>query len=317
MKERPIGILVDALRFIGAEIIYKEKDGFPPVETRGFSKQENSNITIRGDISSQYISALLMVAPHLPQGLRIQISGEIGSKPYIEMTLALMRQFGAKFEWQDDRTILVQPMPYRKSTFSIESDWSAASYWFAITALADPCEVSLRGLKPNSLQGDSRIVDMMDPLGVNADFDDRGLLLTKKEHKDNVEFDFTASPDLAQTVAVTCALKGIKCRMTGLHSLRIKETDRIAALQTELQKIRANLVEEQENAWYVEPAPPIKSLSPIRISTYDDHRMAMAFAPLATMVDVMIEEPDVVQKSYPDFWIEMQKAGFKTEIRTV
>lgn len=308
MKERPIGILVDALRKIGAEIEYLEKDGYPPIETKGFASQKTSSIRIRGDISSQFISALMMVAPVLPSGLTLEFEGKVGSRPYIEMTAAIMKHFGASAELLQDR-VIITPQKYKGTSFTVESDWSGASYWFAFAALADLAEIFLPKLSLQSLQGDSVIVKIMDQLGVKAAMENDLLKLTKKESQKEITWDFTHCPDLAQTVAVVCAAKGIRGNFTGLESLRIKETDRIAALQNELKKIGGDLIEIDKAHWTLEPSAKLPSTA--SFATYKDHRMAMAFAPLATLMDVEIENPDVVRKSYPNYWNDLKSFGFK------
>lgn len=310
MCERPIGILVDALREIGAKIEYLENDGFPPLETVGFNSQATSEISIRGDVSSQYISAIMMMAPMLPQGLAITLTGKIGSKPYILMTLELMKEFGASVSMPAENKIQVDPAAYKSGSFHVESDWSGASYWFGIVALAEEATIKLEGLKAESLQGDSKIVETADMLGVHTEFVDGGLQLTKKESQSHITYDFSNCPDLAQTVIVVCAAKGIKAEFTGLESLKIKETDRILALQNELAKIGASLVEENGNKWIVHPATKLDLVQPILFETYEDHRMAMAFAPLATLMNITIDDPSAVNKSYPSFWNHMQQAGF-------
>ncbi len=310
MCERPIGVLVAALREIGTEIKYLNKDGFPPVVTLGFSQQKNSEISIKGDVSSQYISAIMMLAPTLPMGLTIKLKGKIASKPYIIMTLELMKKFGAEAEYNDENTIIIQASEYRAAQFSIESDWSGASYWFSMVALAENARIVLSGLKKDSLQGDNRIIEIMDSLGVESRFVDGGLQLTKKDETSSIRYDFSQCPDLGQTVAVVCAAKGIVGEFTGLESLKIKETDRIAALQNELKKIGATLTEIDGKLWKLHPVASPVNTDGITIETYDDHRMAMAFAPLATKTNIKIHEPGVVDKSYPSFWKHMQMAGF-------
>jgi 3-phosphoshikimate 1-carboxyvinyltransferase len=302
MKERPIGLLVDALRQLGAQIKYLEKDGFPPLETSGFQSQKTNSLEIRGDVSSQYISALMMIAPTLPQGLKLRLTGKIGSRPYIEMTASLMRQFGAEVTFVED-TIAVSPKPYTPATHTVESDWSAVSYWFAFAALASEAEIFLPRLQPNSLQGDRVIADIMKDLGVSAALENGLLKLTKTAVAREIRWDFTHCPDLAQTVAVVCAAKKIPGRFTGLESLRIKETDRIAALQNELRKIGADLIEEGPQ-WTLVPSTRLPESASFQ--TYKDHRMAMAFAPLATLMKVEIENPEVVRKSYPRFWDDLE-----------
>jgi 3-phosphoshikimate 1-carboxyvinyltransferase len=312
MCERPIGILVDALREIGVEIDYLQNQVYPPIQIKGFGNQKTDSINIRGDVSSQYISAMLMVAPTLANGLKINILGELGSKPYIEMTIAQMRQFGAEVltDWNQNR-IEVKPKKYIPTNYKIESDWSGASYWFSIVALCESeyAEVELIGLKENSLQGDSAIVEIMAQLGVKSTFTTDGVRLTKIPANSTFEYDFTDCPDLTQTVSVCCAAKGIPAIFTGIESLKIKETDRVAAIQNELRKFGGDLIEIETNHKYqikkVEPST--FNLEPLTIKTYDDHRMAMAFAPLAMLTDIVIEEPNVVVKSYPSFWDDLQK----------
>ena len=309
MQQRPLKILVDALREIGADIQYLVNDGFPPIQIGGIKSQKMKSIRVRGDVSSQYISALLMIAPSLPEGLEIELTGKIGSRPYIEMTLGLMARFGIRNEWVDN-SIRIKRQKYAGGNISIESDWSAASYWYSIVALAANAEFTLKGLRPNSLQADIRIVMIMDKLGVGSEFTSTGVRIFKKPLSPFNHIDFSDCPDLAQTVAVTCAALGKKCTFTGLESLRIKETDRIAALQNELQKIGASLTEEN-NEWHL--IPSIELPQSAEIETYEDHRMAMAFAPLSTMMKVIIKEPNVVVKSYPSFWNDLNLAGFDTE----
>ncbi|GGF19861.1 3-phosphoshikimate 1-carboxyvinyltransferase [Echinicola rosea] len=308
MCERPIGILVDALRTIGAKIAYINKEGYPPIETQGFEKQLANKVQIRGDVSSQYISALLMNAPLLPEGLTLELTGKIGSRTYIEMTLALMKQFGIAYSFEGN-IIKVGPQQYKNTTFAVESDWSGASYWFSLLACAEEGTFFLKGLKENSLQGDSKIVEIMDKLGVQSEFTEDGILLTKKAVTGLDSFDFTHCPDLAQTVAVTCALLGQKSQFTGLESLRIKETDRIYALQQELAKFNAKLEEGENGVFTIIPSTSIPEK--VSIETYDDHRMGMAFMPLATRTEVTIIDKEVVNKSYPSFWKHCILAGIK------
>jgi 3-phosphoshikimate 1-carboxyvinyltransferase len=306
MKERPIGILVDALRSLGVDIGYTEKEGYPPLRINGFSSQKINNISIRGDVSSQFISALMMVGPVLANGLTLELQGKIGSRPYIEMTASLMKHFGVSCEFVGNR-VSIAHQSYKPAEFTVESDWSAASYWFAFTALAAKAEVVLPRLSLDSLQGDRAIANM-DALGVGTELVDGKLRLYKKAAAKEFSWDFTHCPDLAQTVAVICAAKGIKGFFTGLESLRIKETDRIAALQNELKKIGAGLQEESKG-WTLIPSPALPSAA--RFETYKDHRMAMAFAPLATLMNVEIENPGVVKKSYPTFWNDVRGFGFE------
>jgi 3-phosphoshikimate 1-carboxyvinyltransferase len=309
MLERPIGPLVAALQALGAPIRYAQREGYPPLIIEGRIEQRSRQLSIRSDISSQFISALLLIAPALPQGLKLQLSGTISSRPYIQMTLDLMAHFGARWQWTGD-TISVNPGGYSPKPYSIEADWSGASYWFSLLALAEAGELLLPGLRPNSLQGDREIVPIMEKLGVGSRWEEEGLQLFKIPPQEQLEQDFADCPDLAQTVAVCCAAKGITGRFTGLHSLRIKETDRIAALQAELAKMSAGLEEERGGVFRLIPArQPLPER--LQIATYDDHRMAMAFAPLATLMEVEIEDPEVVQKSFPRFWEQMKGVGFE------
>ena len=306
MCERPIGILVDALRSIGAKVDYLENEGFPPLQTKGFKSQASNKVIIRGDVSSQYISALLMIAPVLPGGLSLELTGKIGSRTYIQMTLELMKQFGIHYTWKE-KNITVAHQKYQPTAYSVESDWSGASYWFSLLACADEGQILLRGLKNESLQGDAKIVEIMDRLGVQSEFIDEGVLLRKKKVEGLSHYDFTHCPDLAQTVAVTCALIGQKCKFTGLESLRIKETDRILALQKELAKFNASMVEGENEVFTLIPSTGIPGN--VFINTYDDHRMAMAFMPLVTKTRPAFEDREVVNKSYPSFWKHCELAG--------
>jgi 3-phosphoshikimate 1-carboxyvinyltransferase len=308
MCERPIGILVDALRTLGADISYLGKEGYPPLALNTFAYSGQNHVKIRGDVSSQYISALLMIAPTLPNGITLELTGEIGSRPYIEMTLQQMVAFGATFEadWQA-KTIRVPAQKYTATHYQVESDWSGASYWYSLVALANEAEVELLGLKENSLQGDSAIVQIMENMGVKSTFTQEGVLLTKTPAQDAFEWDFTDCPDLAQTVAACAVAKGITVTMTGIESLKIKETDRVAALQTELPKIGGELVEVVKNTSYVvRSVATAVGQTPV-IETYDDHRMAMAFAPVGMIAPIEILEPHVVAKSYPSFWEDLKK----------
>jgi 3-phosphoshikimate 1-carboxyvinyltransferase len=309
MKERPIGLLVNALRTLGGEINYLEKEGFPPIEIMGFTGQKTTGLSIRGDVSSQYISALMMIAPVLPQGLTLTLEGKVGSRPYIEMTASIMKHFGVTCQLLSDK-VIIPHQRYAPAPFTVESDWSAASYWFAFAALAREADIYLPKLSLQSLQGDSMIVRIMESLGVKAEMKNDLLHLTKFAAATELRFDFMHCPDLAQTVAVVCAAKGIKGFFTGLESLRIKETDRIAALQNELAKIGAELIEDDTEHWRLIPAAGLPDQA--SFATYKDHRMAMAFAPLCTLMNVEIEEPEVTRKSYPNYWNDLRTTGVKT-----
>ena len=308
MKERPIGILVDALRTLGADIEYAEKEGYPPLKVNGLTKQNTNHLRIRGDVSSQFISALMMIAPGLPEGLTLSLEGKIGSRPYIEMTQALMGKFGVRTQFSGN-VITITSQKYTPAQYTVESDWSGASYWYAFAALAEEAIIQLPRLEEKSLQGDSVIVNILSNLGVNTQVADNLFILTKINHDKEIKWDFSNCPDLAQTVAVICAAKGIHGYFTGLESLRIKETDRISALQNELRKIGADLIENSTSYWKLIPSKALPAKA--SFNTYKDHRMAMAFAPLATLMDVTIENPSVVKKSYPTFWDDVKSFGFR------
>jgi 3-phosphoshikimate 1-carboxyvinyltransferase len=310
MKQRPIGILVDALRELGAEIEYEGKEGFPPLYIRGNLQQKTDRISIKGDISSQYITALLLIAAKLPQGLELHIEGELTSRPYVEMTLAMLEQAGIRHQWSGN-VISIAHREFAETSLPVEPDWSAASYWYAIAALADEAELFLPGLTQYSLQGDSVITEIMANFGITSQFKDGGVYL-KKEAK-QVErkiFDMKSCPDLAQTVIVVCAALGHEAAFTGLETLKIKETDRVQALKNELAKFGVKLIEKGQ----VYKLDCSEKFTPehIFINTYDDHRMAMAFAPLALVIlELEIEDADVVEKSYPAFWKDLEKIGFE------
>ncbi|AEI49058.1 3-phosphoshikimate 1-carboxyvinyltransferase [Runella slithyformis] len=311
MCERPIGILVDALRVLGATVTYRQKEGYPPMELNGFQYSGQNRVQIRGDVSSQYISALLMVGPLLPEGITLELTGDIGSRPYIEMTLQQMIAFGVTHEadWET-KTIHVPAQQYTPTQYAVESDWSGASYWYSLVALAQDAEVELLGLKENSLQGDSAIVQIMERMGVKSVYTKRGVLLTKIPAEKAFAWDFTDCPDLAQTVAACAVAAGIEVTMTGIESLKIKETDRVGALQAELPKIGGELVELEPNHTYIvrrKMEINTDALTLPVIETYDDHRMAMAFAPVGMAAPIKISEPHVVAKSYPSFWEDLKK----------
>ena len=312
MKERPIKILVDALRSLGADINYLEKEGYPPLAFNG-GNLLGGEVTLDGSISSQYISALLMVAPKLESGLTIHFSGEIISKPYIDMTINMMQYFGTKVYWNND-SIVVKSGNYKERDFKVEADWSAASYWYSMVALAmGGTEIILYGLKRESLQGDAVVTDIFKKIGVTTEFIDNGIKLTKPERielpSSELLIDFINCPDIAQTVAVACAALNVKARLTGLKTLRIKETDRIIALQAELNKLGFS-VEVIGNDLIINQIKEIK-LGETPIKTYNDHRMAMAFAPLALLTSIKVENSEVVKKSYPKFWDDLKLMGFE------
>lgn len=308
MQKRPISELVEALRKLGAHIDYAAAEGYPPLRLGGFESQQIDNLSIRGDISSQFISALMMVAPVLPRGLTLALTGKVASRPYLEMTAALMRHYGAKVS-VDEANIRVAPGSYQATPYVVEPDWSAASYWFSFAALAQKADIVLPRVSTSSLQGDRVIAEIMKKLGVIATFGPAGLRLTGGGEKaTELTVDFSECPDLAQTVLPACAALGISGAFTGMESLRIKETDRILALQQELAKIGA-VLEEQGSRWQLTPS--MKLPESVVFATYGDHRMAMGFAPLATRTRVTIDDRAVVRKSYPSFWEDMAGAGFR------
>ena len=314
MQERPMGILVDALRSLGADISYTANEGFPPLRIKG-KKMEGGALSINGSVSSQYITALLLIASCLPKGLVLTLEGEIASRPYIEMTLKIMQYFNVNSVWEG-ATITIQPQEYVAKDYTIEADWSAASYWFEMAAMAEEVDLTLTGLHQTSLQGDAAIVGIMKSFGVDTRFIEGGLVLTKKRGSvahPNFSYDFSDCPDIAQTIAVTAAALHVNATLSGLASLKIKETDRIAALSAELFKISKHAKEEFLNSLMVQASGALDQQPPA-IATYEDHRMAMAFAPLALVLNyVDIEEPQVVEKSYPAFWDDLRSVGFEIE----
>ena len=318
MKHRPIGVLVDALRYLGAEIEYAGEKGFPPLRIRG-RQLEGGRLEIPGNVSSQYISALLMIAPVLSKGLEMKLTGGIVSRPYIDLTLHLMHQFGVSAEWTDIDSITVKPQPYRQRPYTIENDWTAASYWYEVLALTDElgAKVVLPGIMDGSRQGDSAVRYIFSLLGIKTVFADReadrltDATLTRHSCMLNrMDYDFTNQPDLAQTLIATCPVLGIPFHFTGLGSLRIKETDRIEAMKTEMEKLGYILHADSgtELSWEGDRCEP--AAQPV-IDTYEDHRMAMSFAPLAIRLGrIGINHPEVVSKSYPHYWNDLRKAGF-------
>ena len=313
MQERPVGILVDALRNLGADITYQAAEGYPPLKIKGPIVQTTRHISIKGNISSQYISALLLIAPRLPLGIELKIEGDLTSKPYVDMTLAMLEQAGIRHEW-DANVIVIEPQEFHNSVINVEPDWSAASYWYAIAALSEKAAFFLPGLNAYSLQGDSQITEIMANFGITSQFKDGGVYL-EKEPKPLLRkfFDFKDCPDLAQTVIVCCAALGHDATFTGLETLRIKETDRVRALQTELEKIGVKLIEKNQACKL--DCSGLHFPEQVTISTYEDHRMAMAFAPLALKVNqLIIEDPAVVNKSYPGYWDDLTRAGLVNEL---
>lgn len=315
MKERPIKILVDALNQLGAEICYEENDGFPPIRIKG-KKLTQNNVSLSANVSSQYISALLLIAPKLENGLELSLEGEITSIPYIKMTLALLNEIGVMTTFQGNK-IIVNSLPTSNSQLlTVESDWSSASYWYSIVALSEiGTQVTLSSYKKDSLQGDSALVNIYQDFGVETTFNSDNSITISKERIHNSQLTIHNSqldnfPDIAQTIAVTCFGLGIGCYLTGLHTLKIKETDRLEALKTELSKFGAN-ISVTNDSLTIQQSDNLNSN--ISISTYQDHRMAMAFAPLALKVPIVIEDAEVVTKSYPSFWEDLRNFGFEIE----
>lgn len=322
MKQRPIALLVDALRTLGAQIDYVGAEGFPPLRIHG-RKLEGGTLTIDGSISSQYISALLMIAPTMSKGLALTLSGHITSVPYIEMTLGMLRQFCITSTWDHlTQVISIAPQPYKAQQYHVESDWSAASYWYEIASLTArnlSNAISLEGLHTQSLQGDAAIANYFEALGIRTTYRDDAVTLESSdiptEAPTPLEMDLTSQPDLAQTLIVTCCALNVPFRITGLHTLRIKETDRVAALETELKKLGYVVIDQELNGsvemqW--DGTRCEAEADPV-IATYKDHRMAMAFAPMSLVLpsrSILIDDPGVVSKSYPNYWEDLRKAGF-------
>ena len=316
MRNRPIKILVDALNALGARVEYIDKEGYPPLRIFG-SALQGGEISLSGSVSSQYISALLMIAPTMEKGLTLHLEGNVISKPYIRLTLQLMAQYGVQATWEG-ATIRVRPQSYTPVPFTVESDWSAASYWYEMAALSRGAEVELSGLFKNSLQGDAAGAALFARLGVRTDYTAQGVSLKQVQHETKkLHYDFVNEPDLAQTFVVTCAMLGVPFHFTGLQSLRIKETDRIEALKTELRKLGYLLTDNGTGVLAWDGARCEPEAQPV-IATYEDHRMAMAFAPAALVrkEGIEIADPQVVSKSYPRFWDDLQAAGFTIESQT-
>lgn len=310
MKERPIKILVEALKELGADISYVEKVGFPPLKIKG-KKLTKNKVTLQANVSSQYISALLLIASKLENGIELTLEGEITSIPYIKMTLSLLDQIGVESTFINN-TITVKPNTKKPITkkLTVESDWSSASYFFSIVALsALGTEIMLSSYNKNSLQGDSALVRIYKEFGVETSFSNNSITLTKvSEHKEAKSFNLINAPDIAQTIAVTCFALGVACDLQGLHTLKIKETDRLVALKTEIEKLGGQ-VDITNDTLYLHPSNIINDK--VSIATYHDHRMAMAFAPLALKKSLIIEDAMVVSKSYPTYWDDLKALGFK------
>tara|TARA_R110002049_G_scaffold157903_3_gene322822 strand:+ start:2435 stop:3664 length:1230 start_codon:yes stop_codon:yes gene_type:complete len=312
MTERPIKVLVEALRSLGAEINYVNNEGFPPINIKG-KKLLKHKVSLPADISSQYISALLLIAPSLENGLELELIGKITSVPYIKMTLGLLSQVGVSSSFEGNTIKVLPKAMVETSTQVVESDWSSASYFYSIVALCDiGTEISLTAYSKNSLQGDSVLKEIYIDFGVETSFQGHQVILRKTANPKNINFtfDLANAPDIAQTIAVTCFGLGVGCHMTGLHTLKIKETDRLEALKTELTKLGAP-ISVTDKTLTLEPSNGIKR--EIAIDTYNDHRMAMAFAPLALKTSLFVNDAEVVSKSYPDFWDDMKNLKFKVQ----
>lgn len=309
MQERPIKILVEALAQLGVEISYEKEVGYPPIRIKG-KKVTASKVTLAANVSSQYISALLLVASKLDNGLELTLEGEITSIPYIKMTLALLADLDIKTSFEGNVIKVFPKESVESKEMVVESDWSSASYFFSLVALSDAAKITLSSYKENSLQGDSELVSLYAKMGVKTTFQNNKMTLEKVAgfNYQDVNFELNNTPDIAQTIVVTCLGLGIGCHLTGLHTLKIKETDRLEALKTELTKLGANISVTNDSLTLVK-SDEIKHN--IHIATYNDHRMAMAFAPLAIKVPIIIDDAEVVSKSYPDFWNDLKALNFQ------
>lgn len=314
MQERPIALLVDALRSLGAHIEYEKEEGYPPLKIFG-KKLRKDAVTLAANVSSQYISALMLVAPSLPTGLTILLKGKVTSVPYISMTLSLLERLGIQGSFENSVISIPASEKIQNTELTVESDWSSASYFYSIVALSENTSVYLRSYLKESLQGDSNISEIYKALGVKTEFDtsENAILLSKTavDLQPDLSFELSRTPDIAQTIAVTCFGLGLGCFLTGLHTLRIKETDRLFALKTELEKLGGS-VEITNDSLRLFPSTKISEN--IEISTYNDHRMAMAFAPLALKVPITINDCEVVTKSFPSFWEDLSKTGISVTV---
>ena len=308
MQERPIGVLVDALRQLGADISYLKNEGYPPLLIKGKQLRANE-VRLSANISSQYITALMLIAPSLPDGLRLYLEGKLTSIPYIEMTLSLLHKIGVDAIFSGQHIQVFPKKDITQITHAVESDWSSASYYFSMVALAKEADVSLSTYKKDSLQGDRVLMDVYQQFGVKSSIENNTLALKKQTMgSTHVQLDLSDAPDIAQTIAVTCYGLGLSCSLTGLHTLKIKETDRLVALQNELSKLGATIEITDKSLHLHKRTNPIRPN--VLIETYHDHRMAMAFAPLGLLVPIRIQDADVVTKSYPGFWKDLEQNGF-------
>ncbi|WP_286760875.1 3-phosphoshikimate 1-carboxyvinyltransferase [Salegentibacter sp. UBA1130] len=315
MTERPVKLLVDALKQMGADISYENNDGYPPIRIKG-KKLTANRVSLQANISSQYISALMLIAPSLPNGLEINLEGEITSSPYIKMTLEILQRAGIKGVFQG-KTIKIEPtQDVEKQTLAVESDWSSASYYYSLAAISDSADLKLSTYRKTSLQGDSCLAKIYKQFGVTTRFENDHIILEKRPgtKPKHIEENLQNSPDIAQTIAVTCLALNVSCHLTGLHTLKIKETDRLVALKTEIEKFGSQ-VKVTNNS--LELLPKQNFSQNVSVGTYNDHRMAMAFAPLGLKIPFEIEDAEVVSKSYPGFWEDFEKLGFKIEKTSV
>ena len=311
MQQRPIKILVDALRSLGASIEYEKKQGYPPLRIKG-KKLDGGTISLPADISSQYISSLIMLGAVLKAGIELNLKGTITSMPYINMTLDLLKRLGIKTEFKGHRIVVKNTSKSKNTIQVVESDWSSASYFFSIAALSDKAKIYLSNFKSNSLQGDSILRIIYKQLGVNSYFEGNNLILEKENISSpkSIKWDLSNAPDIAQTIAVSCYGLGVACDLEGLHTLKIKETDRLVALDTELSKLGAKISVTDKSLHLSSDQDFQKGIT---ISTYNDHRMAMAFAPLALKIPLSVKKAEVVSKSYPSFWEDLNSLNFKID----
>ena len=311
MKNRPIGILVDALRYLGAEIEYKEKEGYPPLRIIGKNLIGNE-VSLPANISSQFISSLMMLGVKIDNGIKLNLEGNIASKPYILMTKKLMDKIGCNVVINNNEIVISRNYKSLNKIIEVESDWSSASYFYSIVALSKDAEITLKIFKRDSIQGDSIVSKIYQKLGVETMYKEDSIIISKNKMSnlpDSLKLDLSDTPDLAQTIAVSCLGLGIECELSGLDTLKIKETDRIEALKKEFIKLGVDGITTSDNKIYFKGDQKLNNN--IKISTYQDHRMALSFAPLAVIIDISIESPNVVSKSFPDYWEDLKTLGFK------
>ncbi|HEY9184582.1 MAG TPA: 3-phosphoshikimate 1-carboxyvinyltransferase [Salegentibacter sp.] len=311
MQERPVKLLVDALKSLGADIAYEKKEGYPPLRIKGKTLTENK-VKVQANISSQYISALMLIAPSLPNGLQLDLVGQVTSAPYINMTLQMMKNAGLEGEFAGNKVIIEPVKKLESKTIAVESDWSSASYFYSLAAISDTANLRLAIFREKSLQGDCCISEIYRQFGVETHYEDDAIVLKKTSRKKprHLSENLIDSPDIAQTIAVTCLALGVPCTLKGLHTLKIKETDRLAALKAEIMKFGSSVKISDDS---LELIPQEEFKENVSVATYNDHRMAMAFAPFGLKVPLEIEDAMVVSKSYPDFWKDLEKLGFNID----